>query len=134
MRFQIAPNYQDGQKPEPRNSNYQHNQYPFISTNDNIRQQLILRKQDNFGYSTSTEPNQDTSETQGQNRFSMFASTAEDYDHQAYSQQVNSQESFDLPPLDPNLKCPICDKHFRVGQIQAFRSHYELCNRMGERT
>lgn len=39
------------------------------------------------------------------------------------------QDSVDLPPLDPNLVCPVCSKQFRVGRIQDFRSHYQNCQK-----
>ena len=35
----------------------------------------------------------------------------------------------DLPPLDPNLVCNKCNRQFRHGEIQEFRSHYELCSK-----
>ncbi len=37
-------------------------------------------------------------------------------------------ESFEeTTPLDPNLVCPLCNKQFRIGEIQAFRSHVQTC-------
>jgi hypothetical protein len=31
-------------------------------------------------------------------------------------------------PLDPNLVCPICDKQFRMFEIQKFKRHVERCD------
>ena len=33
----------------------------------------------------------------------------------------------DAIPLDPNLVCPLCDKMFRIGEIQKFRRHVDTC-------
>ena len=30
-------------------------------------------------------------------------------------------------PFDPNLVCPMCNKAFRIGQIQRFRAHVKSC-------
>ena len=54
-----------------------------------------------------------------------YASTAPDY--QPRQQPDFQQAPVDLPPLDPNLVCPVCDEKFRAGQIQDFRSHYKTC-------
>ena len=32
-------------------------------------------------------------------------------------------------PFDPNLVCPMCDKPFRIGEIQRFRTHVNQCER-----
>ena len=30
-------------------------------------------------------------------------------------------------PFDPNLVCPMCNKAFRIGEIQRFRAHVKSC-------
>ena len=32
-------------------------------------------------------------------------------------------------PLDPNLTCPVCQTHFRKGEIQAFSRHVNMCGK-----
>lgn len=35
-------------------------------------------------------------------------------------------------PYDPNLVCPVCNKPFRIGEIQKYRTHVKGCKGTGE--
>ena len=39
------------------------------------------------------------------------------------------EETHSPAPLDPNLKCPTCAKHFKKGRIQKYKRHVEICGR-----
>ena len=39
------------------------------------------------------------------------------------------EETYSLGPLDQNLKCLVCGKVFRKGQIQKYKHHAKMCPR-----
>ena len=57
-------------------------------------------------------------------------SNTEDKDVSRVSDPDRQHEAAELyaVPFDPNLTCPICNKMFRVGEIQMFRKHVDTCS------
>ncbi len=46
---------------------------------------------------------------------------------QGYDNQSMGDSFEETTPLDPNLVCPYCNRRFRIGEIQKFRSHVFVC-------
>ena len=47
--------------------------------------------------------------------------------HKLDAGDEEDDDEHDNPPFDPNLVCVVCNKQFRVGEIQEFRKHYIAC-------
>ena len=43
--------------------------------------------------------------------------------------ELSLPTSADDVPLDPNLICPFCRVQFRLGEIQKFKKHVDLCHK-----
>ena len=43
------------------------------------------------------------------------------------SENRSDMKTMELKPFDPNLSCPICGKVHRIGEIQKFRRHVDMC-------
>ncbi len=40
-----------------------------------------------------------------------------------HQNESDKQDTNELAPFDPNLVCPMCDRKYRIGEIQKFRKH-----------
>ena len=84
---------------------------------------------------TDPIPEMDPNESGGEGRFGNILQESIDKDIEHFAAEVRDKVSGSREhivtntdrPFDPNLVCPMCNKAFRIGEIQKFRAHVNQC-------